>query len=104
MDGILRKFDYERGYGWVQLLRGRPDEPLVYCHAKAIKGGCEGIPLGSRLKFDLVEGIDGKLQVARARLVSAGETTATVKPFVRRAELRAQRALSEANGGGGMVA
>jgi cold shock CspA family protein len=104
MHGILRNYNPQRGYGFIQLLRGRPDEPWVFFHASAFRGGADGVPAGSRVELDLVEGENGRMMAARVRLVKPMETSPEVKPFVPRADLRAQRARSEADGAGGMVA
>lgn len=92
MHGILRNYNSQRGYGYIQPLRGRPDEPWVWFHARAFRGGADGVPAGSRVQFDLVQGENGRQMAVRVKLVAPRETTPEVKPFVRRADLRAQRA------------
>lgn len=77
MDGILRKYNAKRGFGFVEPLRGRPGEEWIFCHASAFVDGHAGIPAGSRVRFQLVEGWDGRPQCARVVLVRAKETTPT---------------------------
>lgn len=94
VEGFLKQFDYRRGFGFIEVI-GRPDADDIFVHAHAFVGGPEGVPLGARLRFDVVEARNGKLQAAHARAVRAGELGPVVLP---------PRARGASAGGGGVAA
>jgi cold shock CspA family protein len=78
MTGIVKKYNVERGFGFVQPMTGDgPNTPLVYFNKSAIsrprsrdrKTALEpAIPPGAEIQFDLVRGDKGP-QCANVRLL-----------------------------------
>jgi cold shock CspA family protein len=75
MNGIVKRFDGNRGFGFIQPLCGDKRAPEVYCHISAVK--CRrgqqpaAPPIGAEVKFKLVRGERGP-QAAEVELVELG--------------------------------
>jgi cold shock protein len=74
MKGIVRRFNPDKGFGFIQPLIGAPDKASdVYVHITAFverrdRNESGGIPAGAEVTFDLVRGSQGP-QAANVRLV-----------------------------------
>jgi cold shock CspA family protein len=73
VNGIVKKYNVERGFGFVQPMTGDgPNTPLVYFNRNAISRPKDSpepaIPRGAEVSFDLVRGDKGP-QCANIRLV-----------------------------------
>jgi cold shock CspA family protein len=64
MDGIVKFYCRERGFGFIAPLTGDPTQPEVFFHSRSVlrKPGQEDIalPLKTRVSFELAESADGR--------------------------------------------
>ncbi|MFB3778809.1 MAG: cold-shock protein [Bryobacteraceae bacterium] len=64
MDGIVRRFDSRRGFGWITPLIGSPDSTTdVWFHISAVRNA-EILPGGCRVSFKIVDAPGGRVQAA----------------------------------------
>ena len=71
MNGIVRRYDHKRGFGFIKPLIGKPDTTAdVYFHASALMYG-QGVPEGAEVRFDLVRSETGP-QAANVELLGLG--------------------------------
>jgi cold shock CspA family protein len=73
MNGIIKRFDAKRGFGFIQSLAGGgPDVLPIYFHITAVcqpeKGFLPALPIGCEVRFDLCRS-DRGAQAANVRLV-----------------------------------
>lgn len=86
MTGIIRRYNEQRGYGFIQPLIGKPDSTAdVYFHITAIlgrqPGDRGGVPIGAEVEFDLARGDKGP-QAANIRLRRLGGNALTRRESV----------------------
>jgi uncharacterized membrane protein YsdA (DUF1294 family)/cold shock CspA family protein len=75
-EGTLRRWDDERGFGFIEPSRGGPD---VFVHIKAFDPR-DGRPRDNqRLSFEIESGLDGKTCAARVR-IAGGDAAAAAGP------------------------
>jgi len=68
MNGIVKKWDIERGFGWLKVSNGRD----YFCHIKNWLEN-DAPTIGSAVEFDLAAGLNGKKeQAVNARYTHAG--------------------------------
>jgi cold shock CspA family protein len=64
MDGLVKWYSPEKGYGWIMPLIGKPDStPDLYFHISAVRDGL-ALPAGARVSFVIVRGTEGRQQAA----------------------------------------
>jgi CspA family cold shock protein len=82
MNGIIRRFNHARGYGFIEPLVGKPGQVAdVFFHASAIRiegRGRPSVPIGAEVRFKLVRGSKGP-QAADVELVEISGTTLALK-------------------------
>ncbi len=78
MNGLVRRFNHYRGYGFIEALTGHPgSNPEFFFHASACRGGIAP-PIGAEVRFRVVRGEKGPQAAAvevvgvRARQNGAG--------------------------------
>jgi cold shock CspA family protein len=59
MDGIVRSYDYRKGFGFITPLVGQPGTVAdVFFHISTVKDGL-ALPAGARVSFLVVRGLKG---------------------------------------------
>ena len=65
--GRVARWVTMRGFGFLQNDDGGPH---VFCHLSALPHGLEGLPVGTRVRFDMAKDRDGRPRAANVQLES----------------------------------